>query len=229
MKSFKIFVGSGIMILLMSCLQVLKAQDPIIENPRLNPQLMKRGVKGVLPRTVLSQDKRSALEVPKDWNHWIDSAWGEGLSTSDKLDIFDTFWNIVDQQYGGFPNLDINWDSLRDHYRPIVAAGVSEGRFYGIMTNMANELKELHTWVRNTNIDASFLTNTVSIWPTHRVPLVAFGGWGVTQSGAGVTPLSDSSLLVYRTQNGNPMGIQAGDIILGYEGNGKISYIHSIQ
>ncbi|MGD8413478.1 MAG: hypothetical protein PVF33_04560, partial [Candidatus Latescibacterota bacterium] len=34
-----------------------------------------------------------------DWAAAIDSAWGPGLPTADKLDIFDTFWNTIDQKF----------------------------------------------------------------------------------------------------------------------------------
>ena len=36
--------------------------------------------------------------------------------------------------------------------------------------------------------------------------------------GAGLTPLRDSSLLVYRVADNHPLGLQPGDIVLGYDG-----------
>ncbi len=87
--------------------QNLYAQDPPIENPRLNPQLMRKGIENARQSGFRFAKKAVALNVPSDWNRWIDSAWGSGLSTTDKLNIFDRFWTIVDQQYGGFPRNNI--------------------------------------------------------------------------------------------------------------------------
>jgi hypothetical protein len=75
---------------------------------------------------------KGAMETKKshsDWSVAIDTTWGEGLTTEQKLEFFDTWWYKVDQTWGGFPNLTVNWDSLKNHYRPIIEAGVSRGRF----------------------------------------------------------------------------------------------------
>src|SRR5208337_3928305 len=92
----------------------------------------------------------------KDWKKWIDTAWGEGLSTTEKLNIFNAYWSIVDQDFGGFPNLSVNWDSLRNLYYSEIVAGVSRGRFYAIMSRLWIALQEIHTWVRDKGIDSSF-------------------------------------------------------------------------
>ena len=67
------------------------------------------------------------------WRSIIDSTWGEGLPTSTKLEIFDTFWDTIDKEFAGFQHLDIDWDSLKAIYRLEVDSGVSRGRFSGIM------------------------------------------------------------------------------------------------
>ena len=72
-------------------------------------------------------DKSQFKYIPKkpghysaeDWREVIDSTWGDGLPTYKKLQIFDLFWNTIDEKYAGFFNLDANWDSLYNHYRPI--------------------------------------------------------------------------------------------------------------
>src|SRR5689334_132561 len=75
----------------------------------------------------------SAQAPDSKWQAAIDSTWGPGLPTDEKLQVFDTFWNTVDQQFAGFPGLDIDWAALRVRYRPEIAAGVSRGRFAAIM------------------------------------------------------------------------------------------------
>lgn len=160
-----------------------------------------------------------------DWRKVIDTLWGPGLPTAEKLRIFDAFWDTTNQQFGGFPNLAVNWDSMRTRYRPEVEAGVSKGRFYAIMTQLSMALQEMHTNVRDTEIDNTFFSNNnigywkrSKYWPIPGVPLTTAGGWEITSTGFGVSPLPDSSLLVYRAVPNNPLGIKAGDIVLGYEG-----------
>ena len=67
------------------------------------------------------------------WADVIDATWGEGLPTPRKLRIFDLAWVKLDRQYGAFPNLDVDLDSLKSRYRPEIEAGVSRGRFAAIM------------------------------------------------------------------------------------------------
>src|SRR5215210_3609401 len=67
------------------------------------------------------------------WREAVDTTWGQGLPTEQKLAIFDKFWTTIDQRFAAFQDLDVDWNALRARYRPEVAAGVSRGRFAGIM------------------------------------------------------------------------------------------------
>ncbi|MCW8812667.1 MAG: hypothetical protein OQK65_03950, partial [Chlorobium sp.] len=83
----------------------------------------------------------------KDWQALIDSVWGPGLPTSEKLAIFDSAFNQIDWWYGAFMNLDVDIDSLRDLYRPEIQNGVSRGRFAAIMNYFSMALKDAHTMI----------------------------------------------------------------------------------
>ena len=48
--------------------------------------------------------------------------------------------------------------------------------------------------------------------------LIPDGYWDNSHFGAGLTPLADSSLLVYKVVENHPLGLQPGDIVLGYDG-----------
>jgi len=123
----------------------------------------------------------------------------------------------VDRQYGGFPYLTTNWDSLKSLYRPEVEAGVSRGRFDAIMGQLYLALQEIHTWIYDAAIDSA---NGMSVYDVYLpgVPWFWPSGWGWAGNfGAGLTPLPDSSLLVYRTIASHPLGIVPGDVILGYD------------
>jgi hypothetical protein len=145
-----------------------------------------------------------------DWQRAIDATWGSGLSVSDKLAIFDLFWNTIDDSFACFNNLIVNWDSLRALYRPEIEGGVSRGRFASIMNHLAMALCEAHTFVKDNNVSYASLLPGVPVW--------VVGAWmDVGHFGAALTPLADSSLLVYRVVDNHPLGLQRGDVVLGYD------------
>ena len=141
----------------------------------------------------------------------IDDLWGDGLPTSEKLALFDRFWTEVDRRFAAFQGLEIDWTALGEKYRNEIAAGVSAGRFAGIMSALSMQLRESHTMA----IDKAVSTGT---WPAPGVPLFVQGGWLQDFSGTCVTAGDDGSALVYRAGRRHPLGLQPGDRILGYDG-----------
>jgi len=145
-----------------------------------------------------------------DWQRVIDSTWGAGLPVDEKLAILDSFWNTIDAKFACFNNLTINWDSLRTAYRREIQDTVSRGRFAAIMNHLAVALRDGHTYV----IDAGVYITTL----LPGVPMWVVAAWlDVGHFGAGLTPLPDSSLLVYRVADGHPLGLERGDVVLGYD------------
>jgi hypothetical protein len=148
-----------------------------------------------------------------DWAAAIDAAWGTGLPNADKLNIFDAFWNTIDQEFACFQDLDVNWGSLRTVYRTEIESGVSRGRFAAIMNHLSLALRESHTCCDDKTVN----------WYTSLDPgvplLVVGGGWGRNSHfGACLTPLPDGSLLIYKSIPGHPLGLVRGDVVLGYDG-----------
>jgi hypothetical protein len=166
--------------------------------------------------------KRASQYTPEDWGALIDSTWGPGQSAAAQLQVFDAFWNAIDRQWGGFPNLPANlWDSLRSVYRPQIGAGLSRGRFYALMSRMRLGLMELHTRVIDWRVDTTFGWEWNGDSTFHYRPGVPLLITGTSQGnifGAAVTPLPDSTNLVYRAAPDNPLGLVPGDLVLGYEG-----------
>jgi hypothetical protein len=147
-----------------------------------------------------------------DWQAIIDSVWGEGLPVEQKLLIFDLFWNRIDMYFACFQDLVVDWDNLDSVYTAEILDTVSRGRFAAIMNHLALSLKEAHTNIE----DKLVCWNT---YPGPGVPLLYVGAWGNNAHfGAGLTPLPDSSLLVYNSVTNHPLGLVPGDIILGYDG-----------
>lgn len=173
---------------------------------------------GVGART-LSQDpspnyipKRAGHYSIEDWQAVIDSTWGPGLDSAEKISIFEDRWNTVDSLYACFQDLDTNlWDSIWIVDSTELAGGVSRGRFSAILNHASLALRDMHLW--NSDMDVS---NTQ---PLPGVPIMYAGGWGLdTHFGAGLTPMPDSSLLVYDAVESHPLGLVPGDLVLGYDG-----------
>lgn len=158
--------------------------------------------------------KRARHYTAKDWAAAIDSTWGSGLPTADKLAIFDKFWNTIDEKYAGFQNLDVNWDSLKSVFRPEIEAGVSRGRFAGIMSHLMLALREAHTVVLDEGVYGDILEPGVPLLVNQSAYYYADNG----HFGAGLTPLPDSSLLVYKVVDSHPLGLELGDVVIGYDG-----------
>ena len=176
------------------------------------------------PSTVQAQFAPKTYEIPvlshrltlkashEEWTALIDETWGKGLSKKAKRRIFDRFWSTIDRSFACFQGIEVDWDGLRAQYRPEVKKGVSRGRFAAIMNRLSLALMEAHT----TAIDKLVLWRTPS---APGVPLLHVGGWGLdSHFGAGLTPLPDRSLLVYKAVPAHPLGLEPGDIVLGYEG-----------
>jgi hypothetical protein len=154
--------------------------------------------------------KRPGHYTLTDWQRVIDSTWGLGLPVVEKLAILDMFWNTIDSNFACFNNLTVNWDSLRAVYRPEIEDTVSRGRFAAIMAQLSVALREGHTRVIDTLVNGTALLSGVPLW--------VVGAWAdVGHFGAGLTPLPDSSLLVYRVADNHPLGLERGDAVLGYD------------
>ncbi|MCP4634235.1 MAG: hypothetical protein GY855_15020 [candidate division Zixibacteria bacterium] len=161
----------------------------------------------------LSNDVPNILkrDGTKDWAAIIDSVWGQGETNQQKLSTWLTFWNTIDQQFAAFGDLDTNlWDSLYNLYTPEIQSGVSRGRFSGILSHCISQLNEIHTWVR----DIPVLWSAI----VPGTPLLVNSCFGADfQFGAGITQI-DGNSVVYETYPNQPLGLELGDIILGYDG-----------
>ena len=158
------------------------------------------------------ESSQAVMAGPADWRAAIDAAWGPGLPTARKLEIFDLFWKTVDERLATFQGIeDVDWQALRDRYRPEVASGVSRGRFAAIMNALALALRESHT------VASDRLVNQQTL-PRPGVPLLSIGPWLENTFGACVTAQDDGSALVIDVAPNHPLGLEPGDRVLGFEG-----------
>jgi len=157
-----------------------------------------------------------------DWQRVIDSTWGPGLPVAMELATFDSFWNTIDDSFACFQNLTVNWDSLRTVYRTEIEDTVSRGRFAAIMNHLAIALRDAHTYLLDPTVNWS--------QPLPGVPLWSVGAWrDVWHFGAALTPLPDSSLLVYRVVDNHPLGLKPGDVVMGYDRQRWVDILRELQ
>ena len=154
---------------------------------------------------------KSFYKSQKDWQHIIDSTWGQGDTLPQKLLIFNTYTKAVHDEFDGIKSLNLNWDSLYNFYLSKITDSTSRGGFSAIMSHFAYDLKDIHTKAYD---------STVVFTPLNPgVPILLLGGFlSVEHFGAVTTMLPDSTTLVLRVVPNHPLGLQPGDIILGYEG-----------
>jgi hypothetical protein len=171
-------------------------------------------------RVVPGDASRGEIEQPavfgrlttEDWAALIDATWDWDPQPGFPLSLFDALWAAVDEEYGAFVNLDVDLDAIRDRYRDEIAAGVSRGRYAAIFNQFAFALKDSHTYF----IDGEVNWGT---YPEPGVPLFVVGAWlDNSRFGAGLTPLEDDTLLVYKALPDHVLGLEPGDIVLGYDG-----------
>ncbi|MCK5377965.1 MAG: hypothetical protein KAJ78_01125 [Acidobacteria bacterium] len=149
---------------------------------------------------------------PDRWADLVDAAWGQGPPTIEKLQVFDEAWTELDERYGAFMNLEVDLAVLRDRYRLEILNGVSQGRFAAILNYLSFAMKDAHTAIMHREVN----WNTE---PQPGVPLFIVSAWlGTWHFGASLTPLPDDTLLVIRVLPDHPLGLEVGDIVLGYEG-----------
>lgn len=162
-------------------------------------------------RTIAPNIPTGHFKSGSEWQVALDSIWGQGLPTEDKLAQFDILYKTIDEKFACFQDIDDRWEELGLMYRREIEEGVSRGRFVAIMDHMTLSLRESHTGLAYGPVARTTLVPGV---PIHMV-----GGWGFnTHFGAGLTPQEDGRLLVYKVIPEHPLRLKVGDKILGYDG-----------
>lgn len=66
-------------------------------------------------------------------------------ASDDPFENFDYLWNEVDKKYAYFTLKSVDWDHVRQRYRPMLYTGMSEDSLFNVLGNMLNELRDDHT------------------------------------------------------------------------------------
>ena len=161
----------------------------------------------------IKSTQMSFYQRKSDWQAIIDSTWGPGVPLNEKLTIFNTFTQALTANFDGFNALDIDqakWEQIVQSYRSRITDSTSRGAFSSLISHLACSLQDAHTDAYDNGV-----TNTPLNPGT---PLLLIGCEEIEHFGAVLTLLPDSSLVVLRTVENHPLGLQPGDIVLGYEG-----------
>ena len=72
-------------------------------------------------------------------------AFMESNENTNPVNVFDYLWNKVDQQYAFFDVKGIDWDSVREVYRPKVNDNMDKESLFSVCADMLNTLQDGHT------------------------------------------------------------------------------------
>ncbi|MCP4678125.1 MAG: hypothetical protein GY854_21945 [Deltaproteobacteria bacterium] len=141
------------------------------------------------------------------WQDRVDEFFGEAPDKETRLEVFEALWSEFAKAYACFDTYNIDWDEKRDHYRPLVEAATSYGRFVQLLNEMIGDLKDSHSILDSFKVcfeNPSF-DKPPRFRPYHLFPRI----------GGCVTLDNEDNLLVYLLGEVNPLGLGLGDIIVG--------------
>lgn len=157
------------------------------------------------------QKKKAIQEIPT-WAERVDSYWGPAPEQEQRVEVFEEVWQGLADDYACFETFDINWDDTHSSYLPRVEQATSYGRFAQVLTYMSKDLMDPHTYISSNKVCRTDMTK-------ERAPVDRTGITSVSRIlGACVTATEDDQLIVYRVDADiNPLGLQIGDEIVGYD------------
>ncbi|MEC4021010.1 S41 family peptidase [Streptomyces sp. H27-D2] len=63
----------------------------------------------------------------------------------DPRTVFDVFWHTYAENYPFFAAKGIDWDAVRDRYRPRITAETTDDQLFGVLRDMIEPLHDVHT------------------------------------------------------------------------------------
>jgi C-terminal processing protease CtpA/Prc len=172
------------------------------------------------------------------WGQEVDEFWGDAPGVDTRLALFDLVWGELDESFAMFEALELDWDQVRTEVRPTVEQAGSYGRMYAELKQMVASLRDYHTYLGSDRICGTPRSQRPPAYFLTSVLIDAFESDGsglpideydAPLLGACVTPHDGDGLLVYLAQEGNPAGLQPGDVILGYDGKPWAANVADIE
>jgi len=163
--------------------------------------------------SVKQSQNKSFYQSKSEWQSIIDNKWGAGIPLVDKLALFDKYVGILTNRFTGFNSLGISWNEwnvIKTTYRSKINTNTSKGAFASLMGHLSYDLYDAHTRAQDLNVLLTPLNQGI--------PILMLTPYDDSHFGATLTVLPDSSLLVLWTIENHPLGLQPGDVVVGYEG-----------
>lgn len=95
---------------------------------------------------------------------------GEEPGTS-PIELFDQLWLDVDKTYSFFQVKNIDWDSVKTVYRPMVKENTTSSELFNIMASMLNSLRDGHVNLNGLGKGSAY-TDWVTSFPVNYYPTV---------------------------------------------------------
>jgi carboxyl-terminal processing protease len=77
------------------------------------------------------------------------AAASASLSPKERQEVFEQVWETVEEKYYDPSFNGVDWRAVRERYRPLVEAALTEEQFYELLNRMTGELHDAHTRVRS--------------------------------------------------------------------------------
>ncbi|MCF3100599.1 S41 family peptidase [Streptomyces roseoverticillatus] len=115
---------------------------------------------------------------------------------ADPRAVFDTFWQTYAENYPFFAARHIDWNAVRDRYRPRITATTSKPELFRVLSRMIEPLHDGHTGLVDPDDPAGFFAghrqDTVIPDATARARIDKAVAESVTKAGAGSTGVQRS-------------------------------------
>jgi carboxyl-terminal processing protease len=73
------------------------------------------------------------------------AATSDQLSRKNRIELFDDVWEIINEKYYDPTFNGVNWQEIRNRYRPLLDTAQTDDEFYGLLKRMVGELHDAHT------------------------------------------------------------------------------------
>jgi carboxyl-terminal processing protease len=73
----------------------------------------------------------------------------QSLSAKERVEVFEAVWKTINEKYYNPSFNGVDWNAVRERYRPRIDAGSSDKEFYALLNQMTGELRDAHTRVRS--------------------------------------------------------------------------------
>jgi hypothetical protein len=130
---------------------------------------------------------------------------GPSPPSSDFASQFDSLWTTFDRQYSYFDYKHIDWNALRERFRPMAIAAGDQASFIGVVREMLAALHDQHVVIRNAaggvtpTYDPGYFVNwDRTVW----LQYLARGTWTPGRGDWGHGTLNSTAYIVIGAWNG---------------------------